>query len=182
MKSSTAWSARGVGGRAGFPGVNPLGTGARHKLNFPGEAPGLFEKQIGAPFGRMAAEKRRDAGFKFEPVFDRSDFHGDGGAEAGCSVLEIPRARSAKFEYGGGFLSVGLLRNSRGRSKQERGDDERFCQGHDSLNTSGLKCACQSISVVSAKEDTPVLRTFLRALFSGPLTRPRRYRMVTYYA
>jgi len=122
--------ADGVAGRAGFPGVNPLGTGASHKLDFLREAPGLFEKQIGAPFGRVAAEERCDSGFEFEPMCDRSDLYRHGRAEAGYGVFEIPGARGAKFEDGGGFLFVGLLRKHRRRSKQQRGDGQRFYQAH----------------------------------------------------
>src|SRR5262249_35784584 len=67
-----------VGGRAGFSGVNPLGSSDGHELDFLSESPRLLEEQIGAPyrerivkslvtdmaFRRMAAEEGCDAGFE----------------------------------------------------------------------------------------------------------------------
>lgn len=101
----------GIRGRAIRANVDPFGAEAEHEFDFFRQGPGFLEKKIGVPFGGVADEERRYAGFDLQPVLEGCDFGGEVRTEARSAAREIPTCGAAEFEDGGGLgFLIGRLR------------------------------------------------------------------------
>lgn len=105
-----------------LPGMNPLRANAKHELHLLRERPGLFEKQVGAPFYGVAAEERRRASLKFQPFLDRRNFDGEIGSAARFGIFEIPASGPAKLQN---RRRLGIRRLGDGASVNEKQEYQR---------------------------------------------------------